>query len=205
MLDVYHFDQLLTKQCLELEKYLQYLIDSNQRVMHLRFVPVIDEQFLSFSKHEQIKMAQQPPVNRQQLAYRLALDFKAALLEGNKKARHFLMHMQEALVAKHKDYSEDLVQEVAEFLDMDTDDFLHNRMDIDTINALIAEQSYVKDNIAHTTPSILIENYRQNLAECFRNCTLQDLKALFEPDAQTPPTNLPAAHTIFSKKSPKLV
>lgn len=189
MLDVYHFDQLLTKQCLELEKYLQYLIDSNQRVMHLRFVPVIDEQFLSFSKHEQIKMAQQPPVNRQQLAYRLALDFKAAQLEGNKKARHFLMHMQEALVAKHKDYSEDLVQEVAEFLDMDTDDFLHNRMDIDTINALIAEQSYVKDN----------------LAECFRNCTLQDLKALFEPDAQTPPTNLPAAHTIFSKKSPKLV
>lgn len=45
----------------------------------------------------------------QKLYYRIILDYKAALFQGMKRGRNFLMYLQEELLFNNKQYSEELI------------------------------------------------------------------------------------------------
>lgn len=71
--------------------------------------------------------------------FRVILDYKAALFQGRKRGRRYLLQLQNAMLQKDIDYSEELVKRVAKKAQLDVDMFLEDRQ------SKLARQAFHKD------------------------------------------------------------
>ncbi|MFT8570465.1 MAG: DsbA family protein [Leuconostoc pseudomesenteroides] len=141
MIDIYHFANPLSDNCLVAEECLEKFTHTFFQKTRLRFIPLINEQVSAkLIQGEQALPIMDMPYDKESLTYRVILDFKAAQIEGNKKARPFLLSLQSALITKKQPYSLSLITSIATQVGLNLDDFLTNRMSQEVIDALKADQ-----------------------------------------------------------------
>ncbi|MDV8950758.1 DsbA family protein [Leuconostoc falkenbergense] len=141
MIDIYHFTNPLSENCLATEECLEKLTHTVFQKARLRFIPLINEQVSAkLIQGEQSLPLMDIPYDRESLICRVILDFKAAQIEGNKKARPFLLALQTALINKKQVYSHSLITAIATQIGLNPDDFLKNRMSQEVVHALITDQ-----------------------------------------------------------------
>lgn len=85
MIDIYHFANPLSENCLATEECLEKLTHTVFQKARLRFIPLINEQVSAkLIQGEQSLPLMDIPYDRESLICRVILDFKAAQIEGNK-------------------------------------------------------------------------------------------------------------------------
>lgn len=71
--------------------------------------------------------------------FQVILDYKAALFQGRKRGRRYLLQLQTAIVQEHIDYSTQLVKQVADKAQLDLEMFMEDRQ------SKLARQAFQED------------------------------------------------------------
>ncbi|GMA69245.1 dihydroorotate dehydrogenase [Leuconostoc litchii] len=183
MLSIYHFDTPLSDNCLLTEQYLQNISEKIERSHHLFFVPIISESMMNIIK-ESIVLSEpcvDKPEDKITLVYRLILDFKAAQIEGNKKARALLIELQKSLLTDKKSYSLDLVTDVAKMVNLNIQDFLYNRNSSETVQSILDDQQLAHDMLTKIQPTVAIDDAFILNTQILTNFSVDDLLPAFLP------------------------
>jgi predicted DsbA family dithiol-disulfide isomerase len=97
------------------------------------------------------------------ITYQSMLDFKAASFQGNKKARAFIMSLQEHLCdAGLSHYSDQLVEQIADEVQLDQDTFWDDRKGQLVQDLCHADRQLANDLGVLKTPSTVFVDYRHN-------------------------------------------
>lgn len=90
--------------------------------------------------------------NASDTLFQIIMDYKAALFQGRKKGRSFLLQMQQHLVCEQNEYSAKLSIQIAKTVKLDTDMFVEDRSSKLAHQAFIADQKMAND-MGVTKPS----------------------------------------------------
>ncbi len=129
MIEIYLFINPLGATCLQTEKRLLALIAEEDRKIQLRMIPFLN----LHTVHSYLQSENLPSDNiklRNELfetMYSASLDFKTIQLQGKKKGRTFLLKLQEAVGTQQKKYSQKLVDELIQTIDIDQQMFYVDR------------------------------------------------------------------------------
>lgn len=178
MIDIYQFLNPLAEPCFRTEKYLLAVTESLAQKATVRFIPI-----MATDATQELKSLT-PDVSLPDTlsaVCHVALDFKAAQLEGNKKARSFLMALQQAIVTNHQPYSRDLVVSVAKAAQLNVADFIINRETKETIRAVIEEQHLAQQLMPKIQTGITIDFSTASQTTVLTDCSAGHLVAAFTP------------------------
>lgn len=141
MLEVYLFVNPLATQCVRDEQNVLRLANDSDKQIQFQFVPLLNINVVQKAlKSQGIKASDWQAQNQQsQTLYRVILDYKAALFQGKKRGRNFLIALQDAMLKAGQHYSEDLVKSVATSCHIDLDMFMEDR------NSKLAKQAFHAD------------------------------------------------------------
>ena len=97
MIEIFLFFNPIGSVCLGTEQKLLRQLDKFQQEVRVHFVPVLNLDIMEqFMKREQLSVGNLAKRNQLlRAAYNLALDYKAAQYQGNKKARMLLLRLQQ--------------------------------------------------------------------------------------------------------------
>ena len=112
MIEVYLFVHPLSQTSYQVEKKLLELIKINNQPINLQILPLVN-----LSTNTMALQQLDPELANNELhicmsAHSIALDFKAAQLQGKRYARHLLIQLQEALLQQRLSYSTELVEQL---------------------------------------------------------------------------------------------
>lgn len=125
MNEVYLFINPLEQSFIQLAPYFAYFRHIYHENSRLQVVPLVNLQVIrSYLQTRQNPLALQVQNETLQQAYQLALDFKAAQLQGKKCARQFLLQMQAQM---SEGYSVELANQVFQEMDADFEMFAEDR------------------------------------------------------------------------------
>ena len=112
MIEIYLFIHPFGSVCYEAEKQLIDFMRDNSQKINLQILPLVNLQnTAAMMQLHQLDQKNLQTRNRfLNTAYAVALDFKAAQLQGKKYARRFLLKMQEALLFEKLPYSSQLAE-----------------------------------------------------------------------------------------------
>jgi len=141
VLEVYLFVNPLGEQCVRDEQNVLRLANDSDKQIQFQFVPLLNINVIQKAMQGQgLNPADWQAQNQQsQQLYRIILDYKAALFQGKKRGRNFLIAMQAALLKAGQHYSEALVTSVAQRCKIDLDMFMEDR------NSDLAKQAFHAD------------------------------------------------------------
>jgi len=141
VLEVYLFVNPLATQCVRDEQNVLRLANDSDKQIQFQFVPLLNINVVQKAlKSQGIKASDWQAQNQQsQTLYRVILDYKAALFQGKKRGRNFLIALQDAMLKTGQHYSEDLVKSVATGCHIDLDMFMEDR------NSKLAKQAFHAD------------------------------------------------------------
>ncbi|MDR2832152.1 MAG: DsbA family protein [Streptococcaceae bacterium] len=129
MIELYIFVNPLGLESLKAEKEVMRLAEELNTKIHYRFIPIVNLKSIQSrlkangKNHLDLQVINEEFTNR----YSAALDLKAVLLQGRKIGRRFLMELQEAVQLGGRIYSQELVFEILERLNLDKEAFLAAR------------------------------------------------------------------------------
>ncbi|RRK11548.1 DsbA family protein [Lactiplantibacillus garii] len=181
MLEVYLFVNPLATQCVRDEQNVLRLANDSDKQIQFQFVPLLNINVIQRAlKSQGIATADWQAQNQQsQTLYRVILDYKAALFQGKKRGRNFLIALQSAMLKAKQHYSEDLVRQVARDCKIDLDMFMEDR------NGHLAKQAFKADqrlasemNITEASSAVVFDCDQYDygvLLEHFNYDTLADL------------------------------
>ncbi|BDZ31186.1 DsbA family protein [Lactiplantibacillus sp. WILCCON 0030] len=181
MLEVYLFVNPLATQCVRDEQNVLRLANDSDKQIQFQFVPLLNINVVQKAlKNQGFKSSDWQAQNQQsQTLYRVILDYKAALFQGKKRGRNFLIAMQAAMLKAGQHYSEDLVKTVAAESHIDLDMFMEDR------NSKLAKQAFHADqrlasemNITEASSAVVFDCDQYDygvLLEHFNYATLFDL------------------------------
>lgn len=161
MIEIYLFVNPLGAICLGSEKHLWNFVQTSEQKIQFRLMPLVNMQTIDAvltrrgtSKHD-IHARNQLFEN----TYSAALDAKALQLQGKKKAREFLMQMQEEVACNGKEYNHELVISLVEAVGGDVEMFTEDRQS-DLVKTLFQEDQNTAREMGITThPSAVVYNY----------------------------------------------
>lgn len=166
MLEVYLFINPLGSRCMKSEKCILRLADQIFGDISYQFIPLLNPQMID----QHLKATNQDCHNLNlrnkqfNLHYRIILDYKAALFQGKKKGRLFLLNLQNQLVKQSQPYSEKLVLEVAKHVHLDLAMFKEDRQSELARRAFQADQRLASEmNVAAPSTAIL---YNADVSDC---------------------------------------
>ncbi|GAX05543.1 dithiol-disulfide isomerase [Secundilactobacillus pentosiphilus] len=166
MLEVYLFINPLGSRCMKSEKCILRLADPIFGDISYQFIPLLNPQMID----QHLKATNQDCHNLNlrnkqfNLHYRIILDYKAALFQGKKKGRLFLLNLQNQLVKQAQPYSEKLVLEVAKHVHLDLAMFKEDRQSELARRAFQADQRLASEmNVAAPSTAIL---YNADVSDC---------------------------------------
>ncbi|KRM68620.1 hypothetical protein FD06_GL000937 [Apilactobacillus ozensis DSM 23829 = JCM 17196] len=94
-----------------------------------QFIPMLNLRIINKTLKKMELKNENVTINKvQKLYYRIILDYKAALFQGMKRGRNFLMYLQEELLFNNKQYSEELIFSIAEKAKLDLEMFREDRV-----------------------------------------------------------------------------
>ncbi|CAM3168486.1 DsbA family protein [Lactiplantibacillus plajomi] len=181
MLEVYLFVNPLANQCVQDEKNVLRLANDSDKQIQFQFVPLLNINVIQRTlKNQGIQLNDWQEQNRQsQMLYRVILDYKAALFQGKKRGRNFLIAMQSAMLKAKQHYSEELVRDVAEACKIDLDMFMEDRDGQLAKQAFQADQRLASEmNITEASSAVVFDCDQYDygvLLEHFNYATLADL------------------------------
>lgn len=121
MLEVYLFVNPLGARCMRSERNIMRLADHLNSKVSFQFVPLLNQQTVAQSLAPHPTLAERNA--RFNVTYQAILAYKAALFQGKRKGRKFLLNMQDAVVSQHQTFSEQLTLEMAKKCQLDLDMF----------------------------------------------------------------------------------
>ncbi|MFC6180078.1 DsbA family protein [Lactiplantibacillus daowaiensis] len=181
MLEVYLFVNPLGEQCVRDEQNVLRLANDSDKQIQFQFVPLLNINVIQKAMQRQgLRPTDWQAQNQQsQTLYRLILDYKAALFQGKKRGRNFLIAMQDALLQAGQTYSESLVQAVAQQCKIDLEMFMEDRNSDLAKQAFHADQRLASEmNISEASSAVVFDcdHYDYGvLLEHFTYNTLFDL------------------------------
>jgi hypothetical protein len=189
MLEVYHFVNPLSTECLRTEELIQQKADEANRQVMLRIIPVMTLQAVSAVFAESGRRA--VPLADRNIAtswmYELARDFKAAQFQGNRVARRYLIAIQTEILVHHQSYSSRLALRFAEKLGLDVSEFIADRRSEAVKKALQADQTISQElHIANQPTLVVYDNLQSDDAIKTTDFSTDTLDAIFERQESTP-------------------
>lgn len=160
MLEMYLFINPLGGVCYQAEKNILQLMQDATEDVRFRFIPLLNMQ----STQDVMKL-KKLPVNdlaaRNQLVseiYRASLDFKAALFQGKKRGRAYLLNVQQQMNDRTSPYDDEVALKAAKESGLDEEMFLHDRQSDFAAHSFMQDQKMAAEmNVAHH-PTVVLFN-----------------------------------------------
>jgi len=122
VLEVYLFVNPLGARCMRSEQNIIKLADHLNSKVSFQFVPLLNQQIV-----ETALPTVHPTLSQRNdcfnTYYQAILAYKAALFQGKRKGRRFLLNLQTAVINRHEDLSAELTTTLAENCHLDMDMF----------------------------------------------------------------------------------
>ena len=166
--ELYLFVNPIGLKCLNSEHEVLHFIESlevNEGFkVHFRFLT-----FHNFNTVTQYMKRLNMPTNDLQLRnkiyqtiYDASLAYKAALMQGKKRGRKFLMLLQKELNVNMIDYSQELLVAVAKGANLDVEMFLEDKASSFVKSSYDADQKTAQEmNISHNPSLVIFDNFNQ--------------------------------------------
>ena len=139
--DCYLFINPLGKQCYKCEQEVMKFIKRTPHKVHVHFLPFHNfKSVTQYMKNNQLNVKNIDLRNEiYTKIYDASLSYKAALLQGKKLGRAFLMELQTQLHLLHKEYTPELLQEIIQIIGLDEKMFYEDKA------SKLVHQEYEKD------------------------------------------------------------
>lgn len=160
MLEIYLFVNPLGTKCFKSEQKVLDFIRLSPQKISFQFVPMLNIQTVHDVMIEK-NLDTRNLTLRNELSesiYQAALDYKAALFQGKKRGRDFLMAIQAALVQDSTCYSEQLIQQVAKEVNLNWEMFNEDRHSVLAKKSFKNDQKIANDMNVTMHPTIVINN-----------------------------------------------
>ena len=139
--DCYLFINPIGKQCYKCEQEVMKFIERTPHKVHVHFLPF--HNFKSVTQYMKNNQLNDKNIDlRNEIytkIYDASLSYKAALLQGKKLGRAFLMELQTQLHLLHKEYTPELLQEIIQIIGLDEKMFYEDKA------SKLVHQEYEKD------------------------------------------------------------
>ena len=180
MLDIYHFSNPFSPICLKTEERLLYITPGLATRTHLRFIPLLNaETVAEYAAHRAVLTDQ--PNTLADTIFHVVCDYKAAQIEGNKKARNFLVQIQQRVTNQNLPYSEALAVATAAQVGLNPTDFLHNRLTEETLSPVIADQKLAQSLLPQQEAAIAIDDMVNHNLQVVTDFSVANLVQTFSP------------------------
>jgi hypothetical protein len=154
MIEVYHFITPLSDKSYQAAQRLQAQVAGAHAEVVVRTIPVHNLQVTKDIARELAMLG----ISRSlcaEISYQMALDFKAAQLQGNKLAQAFMLALQ-ARILGAKAYTAELVQAAVQAVGLDYPTFLEERETADLMRAFQADQHLAREMQITTLPATVV-------------------------------------------------
>ena len=156
--DCYLFINPLGKQCYKCEQEVMKFIERTPHKVHVHFLPF--HNFKSVTQYMKNNQLNDKNIDlRNEIytkIYDACLSYKAALLQGKKLGRAFLMELQTQLHLLHKEYTPELLQEIIQIIGLDEKMFYEDKASKLVHQEYEKDQQIAQEMMVETNPSLVI-------------------------------------------------
>nr|WP_321315895.1 DsbA family protein [uncultured Ligilactobacillus sp.] len=157
MLEVYLFINPISETCYQTEKKIINLLNESNYKIRFRVLPLLTLSTVNYAM-EHIGL---PCVMRNQIVdtlYHASLDYEAALFQGQKRGRDFLINIQECTLRNNFKYSEKMVRNVAQISHLDWKIFEEDRKSKLAVKTFRKDQQIAAEMNISTYPTVVLTN-----------------------------------------------
>ena len=156
--DCYLFINPIGKQCYHCEQEVMKFIERTPYKVHVHFIPF--HNFKSVTQYMKNNQLNNKNIDlRNEIytkIYDASLSYKAALLQGKKLGRAFLMELQTQLHLLHKEYTPELLQEIIQIIGLDEKMFYEDKASKLVHQEYEKDQQIAQEMMVETNPSLVI-------------------------------------------------
>ena len=156
--DCYLFINPLGKQCYKCEQEVMKFIERTPHKVHVHFLPF--HNFKSVTQYMKNNQLNDKNIDlRNEIytkIYDASLSYKAALLQGKKLGRAFLMELQTQLHLLHKEYTPELLQEIIQIIGLDEKMFYEDKASKLVHQEYEKDQQIAQEMMVEMNPSLVI-------------------------------------------------
>ena len=193
MLELHLFVNPLGMRCLRCEKdVLKIDRDLNTKISY-QFVPLFNMKTIDNT----LKYYHLNPHDlaiRQQVSKTLnqvILDYKAALFQGRKRGRHYLLQLQSALINQRLDYNDELINKIAHDSHLDLEMFFEDRQSQLAKQAFHQDQKIASDlGVSETATAVVFNTEDSDYGLMIPNFDYNTLINAFKSGKLARPTSL---------------
>jgi len=189
VLEMYLFINPIGSVCYHAEQNILDLINGAKEDIRFRFIPLMNMNSVQ-DVMELNEKAQNNLAARNKLVtdiYHASLDFKAALFQGKKRGRKFLLNIQKQMEDSKGRYTDEIAMQAAMESGLDEEMFMHDRNSEFTAKSFIQDQKTAAEmNVEHHPTVVLfnVEGYDCGIAmdACKSYHVLQEIFAGEKPE-----------------------
>ena len=156
--DCYLFINPIGKQCYHCEQEVMKFIERTPYKVHVHFIPF--HNFKSVTQYMKNNQLNNKNIDlRNEIytkIYDACLSYKAALLQGKKLGRAFLMELQTQLHLLHKEYTPELLQEIIQIIGLDEKMFYEDKASKLVHQEYEKDQQIAQEMMVEMNPSLVI-------------------------------------------------
>ena len=156
--DCYLFINPIGRQCYHCEQEVMKFIERTPYKVHVHFIPF--HNFRSVTQYMKNNQLNDKNIDlRNEIytkIYDASLSYKAALLQGKKLGRAFLMELQTQLHLLHKQYTPELLQEIIQTIGLDEKMFYEDKASKLVHQEYEKDQQIAQEMMVETNPSLVI-------------------------------------------------
>ncbi|WP_314680629.1 DsbA family protein [uncultured Granulicatella sp.] len=156
--DCYLFINPLGKQCYKCEQEVMKFVKRTPHKVHVHFLPFHNfKSVTQYMKNNQLNVKNIDLRNEiYTKIYDASLSYKAALLQGKKLGRAFLMELQTQLHLLHKEYTPELLQEIIQIIGLDEKMFYEDKASKLVHQEYEKDQQIAQEMMVEMNPSLVI-------------------------------------------------
>ena len=156
--DCYLFINPIGRQCYHCEQEVMKFIERTPYKVHVHFIPFHNFRSVTqYMKNNQLNVKNIDLRNEiYTKIYDASLSYKAALLQGKKLGRAFLMELQTQLHLLHKEYTPELLQEIIQIIGLDEKMFYEDKASKLVHQEYEKDQQIAQEMMVETNPSLVI-------------------------------------------------
>lgn len=193
MLELHLFVNPLGMRCLRCEKdVLKIDRDLNTKISY-QFVPLFNMKTID-STLKYYHLNPHDLAIRQQVSKTLnqvILDYKAALFQGRKRGRHYLLQLQSALINQGLDYNDELINKIAHDSHLDLEMFFEDRQSQLAKQAFHQDQKIASDlGVSETATAVVFNTEDSDYGLMIPNFDYNTLINAFKSGKLARPTSL---------------
>ncbi|UQS83276.1 DsbA family protein [Bombilactobacillus thymidiniphilus] len=185
MWEVFSFINPIGNHCLKTEQTIIEFANKHNIKAHFRFIALSSFQTVNnYIQNNNFDIHNIDLRNEiTQKTYRTTLLYKAATLQGNKKARAFLMSMQNALNVDNKEFNNQLAYDISQEVGLNWEALEKDSHSDLILKQCFADQQRASELGVSSTPSTIIYDYSKPCDESgvfIDRCSIDDLDSLMD-------------------------